>query len=385
MNLFKLFAVLTLSSESYKKGIADAKKENQGFEQSTGKMSKVAVAGWLAVAAVIVKVVQSIGKLIVETAAYGAEVTRLSYKLGLSKEAVQEWDYVAQMNGTTVESLSTVMRNLSNMAVENNSDLVGLIGTIKNANGEYKTQEQLLRETLAALNAIPNQQERNAAANKVLGRSYQELGGIINLTTAEIDAQIRTAHELGIVLGDDVIAGADKMDNELKSLSMMRRAAFAQLVFGDPEEGERILDEYVKKIHEIAPKMIDAGLKIAGALVGELALYFAPGIAGYIAGMAIGGPPGAIVGFLLGMGLKAGVSALADWAAGGKSESSSISDRVSGLSSSNITSAYASSTDVTQTMDVKITAEGNTPISEQTAVDVGKAVLDMLNQVQVTI
>lgn len=391
MNLFRLFATLTLSSESYKKGIADAKKENQGFEQSTGKMSKAAVAGWLAVIAVIVKAVKAIGNLIVETASYGSEITKLSQKLGLSKQAVQEWDYVAQQNGTTVESLSTAMKTLSTAAADGNSDLINLIGTVKDGNGQLKSQEQLLRETLAALSAIENPTERNAKANKVLGRSYQELGGIINMTTAEIDAMISKAHELGIVLSDETVAAANKFDTEMSSLKMMRKAAFAELIFGDPAEGERILNEYVIKIQEMMPKFIEAGSKIAGSILKGLLKIFWPGILGAVAGAAAfaayGLPPqiGAFLGFLLGTGAQQLFGKIfGSGNPGGLSSQYSDNESVSSATSS-MASAYTSSTSVTQTMDVRITAEGNTPVSEQTAVDVGKAVLDMLNQVQVTI
>lgn len=380
MNIFKLFATITLNSESYKKGMAEAKKENQNFEQETQKTSKAVIAAWLAVIAVIVKVAQTIIRTVTETSAWGSEITKLSQKLGLSKQAVQEWDYVAQQNGTTVESLSTAMRNLSNMAVENNEDLLNLIGTVKDSNGEYKTQEQLLRETLAALNAIPNQQERNAAANKILGRSYQELGGLINMTTAEIDAQINTAHELGLVLSDDVVNAANKMDKELSQLSMMRKAAFAQLIFGDPAEGERLLNEYIEKIIEMAPKFVEAGLKIAGAFILALGKYFLPGIIGFAAGMATAGPIGAIVGFFAGMGIKAGSQALAKAISG---ESSSDSG-VSSISTSDITNAYTSSTETKQKIDINITAEGDTPTGEQLVSDITKELLTIINTASVS-
>lgn len=381
MNIFKLSAVLLLSSESYKRGIAEAKNENKSFETSAKNTSKVAVTAFLAIAAAIMKVVQAIGKLIVDTAEFGAEIKKNALAAGLAVEEYQEWSFVMQQVSGDASVLTSVMKNLSTAAENNDSDLRKLIGTVKDGNGQLKSQSQLFREALAAIQAIENPTERAAMANKVFGKSYQQLGDILNMTTAEIDAMMGEAHKLGVVLSEETINAADEFETKMKNLTTLRKAAFAELIFGDPAEGERLLNEYVEKIKEMMPKFIDAGAQIAGAILEGLIKIFWPGILGAVAGAvsfaSFGLPPqiGAFLGFLLGTGAQH----LFNKVFGGVGQSISSESGGSSLtgSSSSISNAYSSATTSTQNSyaEIVIKAEGDTPVSQKTADTVAETIL----------
>lgn len=392
MNIFNLFASLVLKNEAYKRGIAEAKQENKGFEENTKKTTKATITFWTAVIAILVKVAQAIGKAIVSTAEFGAEIRRSAQAAGLAVEEYQEWAYVMQQAGGDASTLTSIMKNLSAAAENNDSDLRKLIGTVKDSNGQLKSQSQLFRESLKAIQAIENPTERAAMANKVLGKSYTQLGDILKMTTTEIDAMINQGRELGIVLSEEIVNAADKLTNELASMKTMTKAYFAELVFGDPEKADEILDRYIEKVEELIPKFVAAGIRIFFAVVRAInkiipelvPVILEEFIANLIPenfweenGLVIAGKliRGIVKGIGRGLARLFGINI-------GTSEDSN--QNISSASTSNISRAYTSSTTVTQTMEVTVKAEGDGALNQKAAGDVGKVIYDYIAYVEGT-
>ena len=159
MNLFDLTAKLTLDKSDYDKNINEAKVQSQQFSQTSEKTSAKSVVSWMAIATAVIAVVKGVKDAIVSSANYADQIGDTAQKWGFATKEIQEFDYWATMNGTTLESLLTGMRGLVNQA-EAGANAFKVLGlNVRNNDGTLKGQKQLFLETITALQGVENKQK----------------------------------------------------------------------------------------------------------------------------------------------------------------------------------------------------------------------------------
>lgn len=194
--------------------------DNREFDKSIDKSeTKVNKFGSVAdkmlagvTVAAITMVVKKVGDMVVATAQATDRVDKMSQKIGISRTAFQEWDFILSQSGASVEGLQMGVKTLSNAADEarkgtalyaESFDRLGV--SVTDVNGDMKDQETLFNEVFKALANVDNQTERTAIANKLLGRSATELAPAFNAGGDAIEDMRSKAHQLGLVMGDDLI------------------------------------------------------------------------------------------------------------------------------------------------------------------------------------
>lgn len=278
MDLFNLRAKLTLDVEDYEKKIDNAKEKGKDFSENTKKkIGIISADAWTNLAGKIINVAKSIAQASLETLNYADNIGDLAGKWGFTSKEIQEFDYWASQNGTTIESLLTGMRGLVNQA-EAGANAFKVLGVnVKNNDGTFKNQKQLFLETLDALRKIPDQTQRNALQFEIFGRAGIELGDIINKSAEELETLSRNAEEFGIIMSDEVIQKSSDFNDILDRLKKQGKSAFAGLITGT-EDASKQFDEYlnnlVEGIERIAPKLEEAGRKLLGAFLKGLGKRF---------------------------------------------------------------------------------------------------------------
>lgn len=259
MNLFDLTAKLTLDTSDYDKKINEVKTETNNVAKNTQKSTVKSAIAWGAVATAIVAVVSKVKDLIVETANYADQIGDLAEKWGFTTREIQEFDYWATMNGTTLDSLLTGMRGLVNQA-EAGSDAFDKLGvSVRNADGSLKDQKTLFLETIDALQKIDNQTERNALQFEVFGRAGIDLGQIINRDSSELAQLSQEAENLGIILSDNTIAMAGNFNDTLDQIRLSFKSVFAELIGGAedaPKKFEAFLESLAKQVEQWLPQLL---------------------------------------------------------------------------------------------------------------------------------
>ncbi len=194
--------------------------DNREFDKSIDKSeTKVSKFGSVAdkmlagvTVAAITMVVKKVGDMVVATAQATDRVDKMSQKIGISRTAFQEWDFILSQSGASVEGLQMGVKTLSNAADEARKgtalyaeafDRLGV--SVTDVNGNMKDQETLFNEVFKALANVDNQTERTALANKLLGRSATELAPAFNAGADAIESMRIQAHELGLVMDDELI------------------------------------------------------------------------------------------------------------------------------------------------------------------------------------
>ena len=216
MDVFDLFAKLSLDSSEYEKGLGDAEKKGSGFGKGLGSAAKVGAAAVAAVGAAAVGAGVALVKGTGDVAAYGDNIDKMSQKMGISAKAYQEWDAVLQHSGTSIDSMSRGMQTLQKNAV-NSADKFAKLGLTQEQIANMSTEE-LFSATITGLQNMGEGAERTALASELLGGSAKELGALLNTSAEDTQAMKDRVNELGGVMSDDAVKAAAAYQDQLQDM-----------------------------------------------------------------------------------------------------------------------------------------------------------------------
>ena len=222
-NLLDLSAKISLDTSSYDKGLNDSSSKMSGFgdklKNGLQTAAKVGAAALTAVAGAATAVSSAIVKITKETTEHADEVDKQSQKLGLSRQAYQEWDYVLSQAGVEITSMSTGLKTLTNKlddaknGGEESQKMFEKLGISLN-DLQTMSREDIFKATIKGFQGMADSTDRAALANKMFGRSGQELTALFNETANSTDELIAKAHEYGMVMSDEAVqAGVDMQDS----------------------------------------------------------------------------------------------------------------------------------------------------------------------------
>ena len=204
----------------------DAGNKSSGFgeklKSGLASAAKVAAASIAAVTAAAVGLGKKFIDGINETAEYGDNIDKMSQKMGLSVEGYQEWDFIMQHNGTTIEGLKASMKTLAN-AAETDSDAFKELG-ISQEEIANMSQEELFNKTIASLQGVEDTTQRTYLAGKLLGKGATELGSLLNMSAEETEAMRQELHELGGVMSEETVKDAAAFEDSLQNLQVSAKS-----------------------------------------------------------------------------------------------------------------------------------------------------------------
>lgn len=167
-----------------------------------------------------------------DVAAYGNEIDKESQKLGISAQAYQEWDFIMQHAGASIDGMKTAMKKLVTEA-QNGSDAFEALG-LSQEQVANMSQEDLFYATISALQDMESQEQRTALASQLLGKQAMELGPLFNMSSADLEAMRQQAHELGAVMSDEAVASSaqfqDSLQNVQASLSGLKNNMMSEFL-----------------------------------------------------------------------------------------------------------------------------------------------------------
>ena len=214
---------------------------------------------------------------------YGDNIDKMSQKMGMSAEGYQEWDFIMQHCGTSMETMKASMKTLAN-AASTGSEAFDQLG-ISQEQIANMSQEELFNATIAALQNVEDETTRTYLAGQTLGRGATELGALLNTSAEDTEAMRQQIHDLGGVMSDDAVKAAaaykDSLQNLQTSISGLKNNMSAELLpavtqvmdgltlilsGGDMDAGVEMIgqgiDELADKLEEILPKFLELGSQI---------------------------------------------------------------------------------------------------------------------------
>lgn len=293
MNVFELFATLGIDTSQYDEGLASAESKGQSFGQTLGAVvstgAKVATAAIAATTTAVIAGSTAFVNGVASSASYADSIDKMSQKMGFGIESFQEWQYVAQLSGTSMESLKAGMKTLAT-AVETGSDAFDKLG-LSQEQLAGMSQEEVFDATVRALMNVEDQTERTYLASQLLGKGATELGPMLNMTEEDLNSLKQEAHDLNGVLSEEQVkAGAafqDSLTGMQTALQGLKNNMMSEffpsftkvmdglaLIFSGDDGGLALIDEgvddFIERLNEVAPKALEVGAKILGSLISSI-------------------------------------------------------------------------------------------------------------------
>lgn len=190
-----------------------AEKASGGWTVLKGALADLAASAIKTAASAISDTAQ---EMITGAAEYGDTIDKMSQKMGMSSDAYQEWDFVLQHCGASIESLKPAMKTLAT-AAENGSDAFTQLG-ISQEQIAGMSQEQLFDATIAGLQNVTDETQRTYLAGKLLGKGATELGPLLNTSADDVADMRAQVHDLGGVMGSDAVKAAAAYQDSLQNM-----------------------------------------------------------------------------------------------------------------------------------------------------------------------
>ena len=281
MEIFKLIGSVFVDTDQAEESIkkTDEKAGNLGKTLLDGvgtaaKWGAGIVAGATAAAGALVGVA---------TDAAGAMdvIDKGSAKVGLSKQAYQEWSYVLGQNGMDISKMEVGMKTLvaamdgaaaGTASAAEKFDALGL--SIYDSNGNMKDQETMMNEAIYALANMENGTEKARLATELFGKSGVEMMPMLNGGAEGIADLTQRAHDLGLVMSDEAVTAGVVLGDTMDDVKQTFGALGNQLGVGFMPIIQSVLDLILANIPTIQTMFNQLAPVLTGLLEGILPSLF---------------------------------------------------------------------------------------------------------------
>lgn len=277
MELFKLFGTIAVNT-------GDAEKSIDGVSSKAGKLgesmqkvgskvsnvgSKVSGVGKSLTKSVTLPVAAAGTALIGfanKSASTADNIDKMSQKIGISRQAYQELDFICSQSGTSVDTLKMGVKTLTAAmdgaasGTKSNVEQFQKLGvSVVDSNGKLRSQEDVMWDVFSALQKMDNQTEKARLATELFGKSGSELMPMLNGASGSIESMKQQAHDLGLVLSDEAIdagvAYTDKMDQLKRSFAAVATKVGTSVLPLLTQLGDFLIKEGVPAFEKIMKKV----------------------------------------------------------------------------------------------------------------------------------
>ena len=211
---------LTLKTADFDSALKQAEDGSSQFKQIWGDLV-VAVAS-AGITATISGVISYLGTAVDAFMNAGQRINDTSKAWGISAEAYQEWAHALGGSRADIKDFEGGIKNINKLLGGDATDKVaGAFGKLgieaSDANGQLKTTEQLLSETVNAL-ADYKENDRGALVETIFGSRGANINQLLDKGTTGIKKLINESHTLGLVMSDEQIETALAYDQAMNNL-----------------------------------------------------------------------------------------------------------------------------------------------------------------------
>ena len=177
--------------------------------------------------------ITAVGGLAVKAGALADDLNTMSTVTGLSTKQLQEFAYASDLIDVSTDTLAGSLKKLtSNMATAQKGsgdvyDTFKALGVeFKNADGTLRNSNDVFNDTIRALGKVKNETERDALAMKLFGKSATDLNPLIEGGIDTLEEMSKQANELGLILSQEALDGANAFNDQLDILKANGKGLF---------------------------------------------------------------------------------------------------------------------------------------------------------------
>ena len=223
MTVMELMAKLGIDKSEFDRGVSEAESSGRGLQDSlTNAFDGIKTAAKTLLGAAIFKeMIDAARDLVTETARVGDTIDKSSQKLGLSRRAYQEWEYILSQNGASIENMSAAMRTMNRLIIGGTDEAAESFGALGLSMTDLFAMqpEQQFEMIVRAFQKMPAGAAKSALAVKIFGRGGMELLPLLNSSADSIDNLRTQAESLGLIMSDDMVDASVRYGDSLDTLN----------------------------------------------------------------------------------------------------------------------------------------------------------------------
>ena len=229
----------------------------------------------------------ALGGMAVKAGQDADELNTLAKQTGLSTEALQKMSYAADLIDVDLGTITNAVKKMKK-GLDKNADTFEQIGVaVKDANGEYRTTEDIFNDTVEALGKISNETERDIIAMDLFGASADELAGILDDGGKALKELGDEASQKGLIISQEDLDAANELNDTLDKLKAQLSGSFGQAAVKVAEALTPVLEKVAEVITKISEKLSELDPDTVTMIATILAVIAAISpIASIIAGIA---------------------------------------------------------------------------------------------------
>lgn len=192
-----------------------------------------------AVTAAVVEVEKALISMTKESAAYADEILTQSAVTGLSTEALQEYQYAAELVDVSLDTLTSsqtkMIRSMdaARRGSKEQAEAFHKLGiSVQNADGTLRDAQDVFGDAIDALGAISNETERDAIAMTIFGRSARDLNPLIKAGSDGLRELAQEAHNVGYVMSEEALDALGAVDDQVQRMNRSNEALKNQIAVG---------------------------------------------------------------------------------------------------------------------------------------------------------
>lgn len=222
------------SAKLHLKDVADGfKKVGSAVAPAVKALTNFTVVGVKAMAGAVTTVVSALGTLAIKAGATADDLNTMSAITGLSTKQLQEFAYASDVIDVSLDTLSSSLKKIT-MSMNSAKDGTGtqaeafkkLGVNIKDADGNLRNSNDVFNDAIRALGNIANETERDALAMELFGKSATDLNPLIKGGIDTLQEMSKQANELGLVLSQEALDGANAFNDQIDILKANGKQTF---------------------------------------------------------------------------------------------------------------------------------------------------------------
>ena len=250
------------SSGDKVKELGDKSEKSGDKLKVLGTVADGVVKGMEAIAAAGVEAGTAVVGMAVNSGKTADDLNALSSQTGISTENLQKFAYASDMIDVSMDtltgSMSKLTKNMSN-AKKGSGDAYDAFNQLgvafTNADGSLRDNEDVFNDAIRALGQMQNETERDAMAMKLFGKSAQDLNPLIEGGIDDLEKYSKQAEELGLILSQDTLDGANAFNDQLDILKANATGAFQAI-------GSEIAADLLPELTELQEMSTEAMLAL---------------------------------------------------------------------------------------------------------------------------
>lgn len=226
----------TFKTQLREVGNVNLKALSEGFKQVGSKIEGVGNS-LKGVSLAAGAVVGSLAGISIKAGKAADDISTMSKVTGISTDNLQKYSYAAGLVDTSVEAIAKANKKLTKNAYsaangsKAQAEAFEAIGvSVTDANGNLRDSESIFQDVITNLGKMENETERDAIAQKLMGKSAAELNPLIEDQgeTYKKVSETLAKYDLDYI-DEDTLKKAQEFNDELDTMKLLGSVAFSMI------------------------------------------------------------------------------------------------------------------------------------------------------------